>query len=282
MSQSGNQKLIDYLMIGHLTIDRTPEGQRIGGTAAYSALTARRLGLKVGIFTSWGEEVDAGILNKVPIVNIKSKRSTTFENISGTDGRKQRLFHAAPMLDGSQIPQIWRNASIVHIGPVAGEVKPAIVGDFHSALIGMTPQGWLRTWDKDGWVSVREWPQAVSTLGKVGAAVISMEDLSGDEEKLEEMAGVCKVLAATEGEKGVRLYWNGDVRRFRPPQVEALDTTGAGDIFATALFIRLYTTRDPWEAARFATQLAAYSVTRRGLDAIPTEDEINACMVEVL
>ena len=39
---------------------------------------------------------------------------------------------------------------------------------------------------------------------------------------------------------------------------------------------------DPWEAARFATQLSARSVTRSGLAAIPTEDEINNCMVEVL
>ena len=282
MFQFDHQNSIDYLMIGHLTIDRTPEGLRIGGTAAYSALTAKQLGVNVGIFTSWGEEIDADILDNIPIVNIKSERSTTFENISGPDGRVQRLYHAAPVLDGLKIPQNWRTASIVHIGPVAGEVKADIIGEFPSALIGLTPQGWLRTWDKSGWVSVRDWPEWASTLGKVGAAVISLEDLSGDEEKLEEMAGVCKVLAATEGEKGVRLYWNGDVRRFRPPQVEALDTTGAGDIFATALFIRLYTTRDPWEAARFATQLAAYSVTRRGLDAIPTEDEINACMVEVL
>jgi len=282
MAPLNNQEPIDYLMIGHLTIDQTLEGLRIGGTAAYSALTAWQLGLKVGIFTAWGEEADAEILNKIPIVNIKTERSTTFENISKPEGRVQRLYHVAPVLDGSEIPQHWRTASIVHIGPVAGEVKPDIIGDFPSALIGMTPQGWLRTWDDDGWVSVSDWAEAVSTLGKVDAAVVSLEDLLYDEERLEEMAGACKVLAATEGEKGVRLYWNGDVRRFRPPHMDALDTTGAGDIFAAALFTRLYTTRDPWEAARFATQLAAYSVTRKGLDAIPNQDEINACMVEVL
>jgi sugar/nucleoside kinase (ribokinase family) len=61
-----------------------------------------------------------------------------------------------------------------------------------------------------------------------------------------------------------------------------VDATGAGDIFAAAFFIRLHTTRDPWEAARFATQLAAYSVTRPGLEGVPTQEEIDACMVEVL
>ena len=140
----------------------------------------------------------------------------------------------------------------------------------------------MRSWDKDGWIRLSPWQDAKSILKQAGAAVISLEDLSGDESQLENMANACPVLAATEGEKGVRLYWNGDVRRFRPQQVEEIDTTGAGDIFAAALFIRLYTTRDPWEAARFATQLAAYSVTRRGLAAVPTQDEINTCMVEVL
>ena len=53
-------------------------------------------------------------------------------------------------------------------------------------------------------------------------------------------------------------------------------------VFATAFFARLFTTRDPWEAARFATQLSAISVTRLGLGSVPTQDEINNCLVEIL
>ena len=60
-----------------------------------------------------------------------------------------------------------------------------------------------------------------------------------------------------------------------------IDATGAGDIFAAAFFVRLLTTQDPWEAARFATHLSACSVTRKGLKGIPTAEEIQACMVEV-
>jgi sugar/nucleoside kinase (ribokinase family) len=64
--------------------------------------------------------------------------------------------------------------------------------------------------------------------------------------------------------------------------VQEVDATGAGDIFAAAFFVRLYTTHDPWEAARFATLLASYTVTRVGLDGIPTEKEIRECLMEVL
>jgi sugar/nucleoside kinase (ribokinase family) len=95
------------------------------------------------------------------------------------------------------------------------------------------------------------------------------------------MAHNTRVLAVTEGAAGVVLHWNGDRRRFRPPQVKEVDATGAGDIFATSFFVRYYTTRDPWEAARFATQIAARSVTRNGLNGIPTQQEIEDSMMEV-
>ncbi|HUM28048.1 MAG TPA: carbohydrate kinase family protein, partial [Anaerolineales bacterium] len=102
-----------------------------------------------------------------------------------------------------------------------------------------------------------------------------------DLELVEEMAHQTRILCMTEGELGSVLHWNGDRRRFRPSVMHEVDATGAGDIFAAAFFIRLYATRDPWEAARFATQLAARSVTRVGLNGIPTKDEIEECLMEV-
>ena len=46
--------------------------------------------------------------------------------------------------------------------------------------------------------------------------------------------------------------------------LEEVDATGAGDIFAAAFFWRLYVTRDPWEAARFATHLASFCSQEEG------------------
>jgi len=272
---------IDYLVVGHITRDLTPQGARIGGTVTYAALTASALGLRTGIVTSWGEEVELESLRSVPIANLPSEHTTTFENIETPDGRRQTISYQASSLDFHHIPDPWRKATIVHLGPVANEIEPGIVRNFPTALIGVTPQGWFRTWDRQGQVGIGEWMEASFVLERSGAAVISMEDVGGDELRIEELATACRVLAVTEGQHGVRIYWNGDVRRFRPPEVEVVDTTGAGDIFAAAFFTRLYTTRDPWEAARFATQLSALSVTRAGLDAIPTQDEILESMIEV-
>jgi hypothetical protein len=272
---------VDYLLIGHLTVDETPQGRRLGGTVTYAGLMAQALGLRVGIVTSWGNEIPLEPLNRIPVASFPTEHSTIFENIYTAHGRVQYLRHAAPALDYYQIPEPWRQAGIVHLGPVAQEVEPGLVRNFPSALIGVTPQGWLRSWGADGRVYKSEWPEASFVLQRAGAAVISVEDLENDENRIDEMAALCRILAVTEGPEGVRLFWNGDVRRFRPPRVQAVDETGAGDIFAASFFARLYTTRDPWEAARFATQLSAISVTRPGLTGIPTSDEIEACMVEV-
>jgi hypothetical protein len=275
-------KPVDYLMIGHIAVDLTPDGRRLGGTATFSSLMAQALGLRVGLVTSWGNEIPLGPLSELPIINLPSEHSTTFENVNTPEGRLQTVFHVAQTIDLNLIPELWLTAPIVHLGPIAQEVEPTLVRHFSNSLIGITPQGWLRTWDESGQVVPTEWPEGSYVLSSSGAAVISTEDLGYDESRVEEMATACRVLAVSEGKDGVRLFWNGDVRRFRPPEVAKIDSTGAGDIFAAAFFFRLYTTRDPWEAARFATQLAAVSVTRTGLAGIPTQEEIQECMAEVL
>jgi sugar/nucleoside kinase (ribokinase family) len=272
---------VDYLLIGHLTRDLTPQGPRLGGTAAYAALTARALGLRVGVVTAWRAELPPGPLRAIPIASFPADHSTTFENVYTPEGRVQIIHHIAPRLDFYMIPEPWRNAAIVHLGPVAQEVEPALVRHFPAALVGLTPQGWLRAWDKRGRVYPTEWPESCFALQNAGAAVLSIEDVDGDEARIEEMAGCCRVLAVTEAARGARVYWHGDVRRFLPPVVEEIDATGAGDVFAAAFFSRLYTTRDPWEAGRFATQLSALSVTRPGLEGVPTGEEVESCLIEI-
>ena len=273
---------VDYLVIGHVAHDLTPEGSRLGGTAAYSALTARALGLRVGIVTASGPETSLDALNGIPIVSIESPQSTTFENIYTERGRIQYLRALATRINFDSVPESWRNASIIHLGPIADEMDSVLPECFSPALIGITPQGWMRQRDAENRVSLKPWADSESALAKAGAVVLSREDVNGDEELIEQMAHQTHILAVTEGAAGSVLYWNGDRRRFRAHELEEVDATGAGDVFAAAFFVRLFKTRDPWEAARFATLLASHSVTRVGLAGIPTAREIEECLMEVL
>ncbi len=272
---------IDYLLIGHLTRDLTPQGYQVGGTVAYAALTARRLGKRVGIVTSHADDFYAPVLEGIPVVTLPAEYSTTFENTETPAGRRQHVLARAQPLDYPHIPETWMQTPIVHLAPVAQEVSPNLARYFPDSFLGVTPQGWLREWDAGGRVRAGEWPEARFVLGNASAAVFSLEDINGDESRIEELIHACPVIVVTEGAEGARVYWHSDVRRFRPPPVEVVDTTGAGDIFAAAFFIRLHHTQDPWEAARFATRLASFSVTRRGLAGIPTPQEIESTAVEV-
>jgi len=273
---------VDYLVIGHITQDVTPTGLRLGGTVTFSALTARALGLRVGIVTAAEHDISLNVLDGVTVVIVPSEHTTTYENIYGKDGRKQILHHQAAHIPFESVPKAWRNTSILHLGPLAQELDAQLPKDFAPSLLGVTPQGWMRKWDAQGNVSSCKWESAEMLLPQAGAVVTSREDVGGDDDLIESMSHQTRVLVVTEGRAGAALYWNGDCRRFRAPQVNEVDTTGAGDIFAAAFFFRLFTTRDPWEAGRFATQLAARSVLRFGINGIPTQKEINDCLMEVI
>jgi sugar/nucleoside kinase (ribokinase family) len=222
------------------------------------------------------------VLQGIPVLKVPAEYSTTFENIRTPSGRRQVIRQQASRITLEGLPDTWRKAPIVHLGPVAQELDPESAATFPASLLGITPQGWMRTWDEAGNVRACDWASAAAVLPNAGAVVISREDVHGDEDTIHAMAQQTRVLAVTEGAAGCVLYWNGDSRRFRAPSVIEVDDVGAGDVFAAALFIRLYMTRDPWEAARFATLLAARSVTHEGFDGIPTSRDIEACSMEVM
>ncbi len=272
---------IDYLVIGHISCDLTKNGKTLGGTASYAALTAKSIGLNVGIITSWGGEIPLEPLDGISIINLPTETSTTFENIYTESGRHQVLHNIAAPLDEKLIPENWKNTPIVHLGPIAREVSPELVTFFPNSLVGLTPQGWYRCWDESGKVTSNRWEEAPQYLPQTGVTIISTEDVSEDEEIIEEMAVMCPVFVVTEGYFGARVYWHGDVRRFTAPSVTEKDATGAGDIFAASFFIRYHKTKNPWEAARFANQIASQSVTRSGLDSIPKKKEIKLAISEV-
>jgi sugar/nucleoside kinase (ribokinase family) len=281
MLSSPGLEPIDYLVVGHLTQDLTPDGPRLGGTAAYAARTAYAMGLRVGIVTAWGQEVATDLLDGVKIVNEYADHSTTFENIEGEFGRIQKLHYLAPGLDYYHVPGIWRSAPIIHLAPVVHEVNPLIARHFPDALSLLTPQGWLRQWDENGNVDCGDWPEARLALEQVSVTILSDEDLQCDQLRIEEFAHAAKLLIVTHGENGATLYFEGQEHLVDAPKVELVDATGAGDVFAAAFIVQYHAKHDPVEALRFANQVAANSVTRPGLAGAPSEEDLHDITLEV-
>lgn len=281
--QTSARTPLDYLTIGHVTKDLADDGCTLGGTASYSPLTARAFGLRAGVLTAIGKDITVSTLEeKIEVIRKPSAYTTTFENIETESGRKQYLHQIAEPLRAADVPQSLKSARILHLGPVADEVDTDITSLFPEAFIGLTPQGWMRKRDKDDLVDYQEWKPPLFLNERADAVVISVEDVRGNEDLIAEYAHQFKVLAVTEGYNGARVYWHGDVRRFRAPKVGVVDSTGAGDIFAAAFFIQLEATRDPWHAAAFAVNLASLSVTRKGLLGVPRTEEVQSNLVEII
>jgi len=265
---------VDYLLIDHIVHDQTPNGGRIGGTVSYAGLTAQALGLRVGIVTAWAEDLTDERLSTISIYNHSTERSTTFENVYSEEGRTQIIHHRAEHLDYYHVPQAWRNAPLVHVGPVAHEVEPTIIRHFTDSRVLVTPQGWLRDWDANGHVFRAEWPEARIMLRQAEVAVISQEDVNRDPDVIAGLAEAAQVLAVTDGPGEAQIYFEGQSHYIQPEAVDEIDPTGAGDIFAAAFFISYSRSGDAVKAAHFASRIAAPGVTRVGLDSIPTQDEI--------
>lgn len=263
-----------YLIIGHVSKDRTPEGERPGGTATYAGLTALACGARVQLVTACAEDCDLSVLDGITVHRQPSARTTVFEN-RYTGGRREQWIHAvAEPLGPAGIPAGWRRPDLVHLAPIAGEAGPGLFELFPESLRCATLQGLMRMRQDDGAVRQRIGPEVESAAAEASAVVFSLDDIGGDESEAERLAGRCAVAAVTEGARGCRIYWNGHVRHFPAPAVRETDPTGAGDIFAAVFFLRLLETRDPYEAARLATIVASRSVERRGLAGIPARGEI--------
>ncbi len=264
----------DYLAIGHVSRDLVPDGPRLGGSVVYAALTARALGLRPAVVTAHDDRCNLGELAELPRVCVASEETTTFALQETAEGRRLHLLARAALLEHTHVPEAWRRPGIVHIAPIADETPPETIAAFSGRFVGVTPQGWLRAWGEDGVVQPVWKPHLADALAKADAVVLSSEDLGGDERRVAELAARLPVLVVTRGAEGASLYWRGEVRHFPAAPVHVDETTGAGDIFAAAFFIRLYHTGDPREAARFAVALASASAQRAGLASVPTPADV--------
>jgi len=265
----------DYLLIGHVTRDLLPAGERPGGTVTYAGLTAVAWGLAVAAVTSCAADVPLRELAALRLFRLPAEHTTTFENRYHGSVREQIIRHVAMRLTSAAVPDEWRSSRIVHLAPVADEVDLALIARFPQSLVGVTPQGWLRAWNGDGRVQRRDpSPQLLAALRDAWACVFSVEDVGADEHLIAQLVEACPITAVTENARGARVYWNGHVRNMPAARAVQRDPTGAGDVFAACFFARLSETRDPFEAGRAATLLASASVEGEGLAGIPTREAI--------
>lgn len=265
----------DYVVLGHITLDRTSDGYVVGGTTSYGALTAQRLGYRAAIVTT-GAPREAERLRQegIEIVSHPSSQVTVFENMYHHGLRTQFLRSRADDVTTSGMPERWRQARVVHLAPLTQELDGAIALEFPDALRGVTPQGWMRAWDASGRIRAIDWVNPGAVLSHIQVLVFSEQDVDGDERTIEEYVNLAQIAVVTRGVKGCTVFWEGQSCDLPAYTVEEVDPTGAGDVFAAAFLLRYAETKDPCEAGNFANCVASFAVEAPGTEGIPTRRQV--------
>jgi sugar/nucleoside kinase (ribokinase family) len=276
---------LDYLAVGHVTLDRQPDDSYLpGGTVVFSAVQAARLGLRAGIVTA-GKPADfetllAPFRREVTIDLHPSSHSTIFVNVGVGAARRQTLPDWAGPLDlGRSLPP----ARIIHLGPVAREIDLDRLPDFPAdAFVGATPQGWLRRWDAEGHVYEVALELPASLTARLDALVLSETEARRAQGVIAAVRAGGGLVAITRDAEGCTILDRDGAIEVPTAPYAFVDDTGAGDIFATGFFVALAAGRSPRDAAAFANVAAGLSLAGRGPAAIVGLDAIEAALAQLV
>lgn len=293
-TQDGNAP--EFLAIGHVTRDVRADGSfSLGGTVTFAALTAYRLGLEAAIVTCADPALLSELPTHLPDIALSAQHSeatTTFANQYFDGFRVQYLQARAAPQEAADVPEAWREAPIILLGPLAQELAPEFVTLFPrrpGTILAATPQGWLRRWDENGRVWPAAWEAAAEVLPFLDVLILSHDDLLpfANGNRVDADAILARwslqvpLLVATDGRHGATLFQRGNIERFDGYPAIEVDPTGAGDVFAAAFLCHLYKHNDPHAAVEFANCVASFSVEQVGIMGIPTMDMVNQRMARI-
>lgn len=268
------------LVVGNVALDRGPAGAVPGGSAYYAAQALAALGARVRVLTAAGPDFPRAALRParplaagagtIEALILASPATTTFENAYGPDGRRtQRVHAAARPLEPRALPGDWREAELLLLAPILGELEPAaFTGAVRARVAGLCVQGLVREVLPGGAVAPRRLEAAAAALAGLGLAVVGDDEAAGQADLVAGLARVIPLVAFTHGPRGCELLSAAGTRRVGVHPTREVDPTGAGDVFAAATLLALSRGDDAVAAARLGAAAASVVVEGRGGEAL--------------
>lgn len=300
------------LIAGHVTHDHYEGGFAAGGCAFYGAKvhhTLDRLAARARcprteaalaptdhthLVTVVGQDFtrDDELADLDATVH-RAGQTTVFANYYPDDAPRIQLLEAmAPEVTPDMVPDTMLDADLVHLAPVLGELDllrwKEAVGD---GLLAINIQGWIKVpgtmFDASELEGLQQrgvsgeahrvvqqfWDVSEEDFQGVDIACLSEEDVIDQPGLLDKLVSAVPIVAFTQGERGSRIYVDGESFEVGIYPTDAVDPTGAGDTFAASFCHRIAAGAEPVDAARFAAACASIVVEDVGAQALTRLEE---------
>ncbi len=257
-----------------------------GGCAASAAVAVARLGGKAKLASRLGDDTIGGITRAdLEADGVDCSLLRSFEGV--------RSPYASVLVDRQAERQIvsFRDPNLPED---AGWLAAALGEDFDAALVDTRwPAGALavltaaKNRGKPGIVDaeapIEPAAEALEIASHIAFSAQGLRDFCGQDDLTEGLKQAASQTGAwvcfTDGALGVTYLENGTVKTIRPPQVEAVDTLGAGDAWHGAFALMLGEGAGEKDAIVFANTVASLKCTRfGGRIGIPSRAEVDLFM----
>ena len=277
--------MFDVCIIGHITKDIVRINGKIekeipGGTAYYTSIALKSLGLTVAVITKVSREDRDSLLcelerSGIAIYCYDSDKTTIFENIyrrENLDVRAQKVKAVASPFSPDDLAQT--RATIFHFGPLMNrDISLEILEEasLRGKLISLDVQGFVRA-IKDGEVIEVDWQEKKKGLAYIDILKTDENEariLSGEDD-LEKAAIMLSRYGPNEviitlASKGSLIYSSGKYYRIPAyPAKEVIDPTGCGDTYIAGYLYQRLQLSDFTKSGKFAALLATFKLENFG------------------
>lgn len=259
------------------------DGRVLSGCSTNACLVAKKLGLnKVGLVGSIGPDFGDTFLRDMKHYGIDVSSQSMKRQTGGFhliyDERGDRTLDVLGVADPivpEDIPDAYLDAKFIIIGPVLGEVDFELVKfirDRSEASLFLDPQGLVRIIGSDGRVvhvcDRNEFKKIAELMDFIKPNEPESETITGEHDpvralyQLREMGRAIPIV--TLAERGSILIEGDRLHRIPAFPTDAIDPTGAGDVYAGAFVTDFINHGDIVEAAMSASAAASLMVEQVG------------------
>lgn len=251
--------------------DITPSGQKIspGGAAYYSSVGATRFSQNVGTVAKVGKDFDLSLLTrrKIDTEGVKvTEEGKTCRFVLTQHEDNTREFEAirgvADTVETSIFPERYSDARYIHL-PTQLPQHALIWLDFLKGHKGISVDSFE--------AFVKDWPDLTKEMFKRASMIFTNES---EWETLSAFGAefTKKPILIKRGKDGATYINEGKSTTIAAPSVDAIETTGAGDVLAGAFLAQRAKNIPVGLALKNAVGVASLSVTEFGVEHIPTKE----------